>query len=108
MGFFETILINERDTRDKVDVSNFESPENVNVGEGGHKSVIRSPNGGNHSYVLKSHDETESYLRERERALREVDRVPRNGVLVGDDRAIIRMRESEMSHHEAVEGFWAF
>ena len=33
MGFFETILINERDTRDKVDVSNFESPENVRLGE---------------------------------------------------------------------------
>lgn len=99
MGFPEEILEDEQRVRAEVDYSYFNSPEKVLLGEGAHNSVLRSP----HDYVLKNPDENPEFLREREKRMESVERVPWNEVIVVQGEGLVRMSESDLTHEEAVQ-----
>ena len=101
MGFPEEILEDEKRVRAEVDYSNFNSPEQVLLGEGAHNTVLRSP----HNYVLKNPDENTEFLRKREENLKSLTRIPWNEVIVVEGEGLVRMDEADLTHKEAVQNY---
>ena len=101
MGFPENTLRDEERIRVEIDISNFDSKEGVQLGEGAHNKALRSP----HRYVMKDPDEDPEFLRQRKSELENIDRVPWSEVIVSDDRSLVRMAEADLTHEEAVEKY---